>query len=112
MIETLYGLARLGYTNAKGMPPPLQLALVGREFSDVVVFRSPPRVVQRAVFGALASIGLAWLPCDLPTAFTHGAGSAGVTEPTGNRRVMSNESPTDSRDLRRRSSITTAGPLL
>src|ERR1700694_4121675 len=26
MIETLFGLARLGYTNSKGMPHPLQLA--------------------------------------------------------------------------------------
>jgi len=56
MIETLYGLARLGHTNAKGMPPPLQLALIGREFSDVIVFHSPPRAIQRAAFGALAPI--------------------------------------------------------
>jgi quercetin dioxygenase-like cupin family protein len=56
MIETLFGLARLGHTNAKGMPPPLQLALVAREFSDVIVFRSPPPVVQRAIFGVLAPI--------------------------------------------------------
>ena len=56
MIETLFGLARLGHTNAKGMPPPLQLALTAREFSDVIVFRSPPPAVQRALFGALAPI--------------------------------------------------------
>jgi quercetin dioxygenase-like cupin family protein len=56
MIETLFGLARLGHTNAKGMPHPLQLALFAREFSDVVVFRSPPLAVQRAVFAALAPI--------------------------------------------------------
>jgi len=54
MIETFFGLARLGHTNAKGMPHPLQLALVAREFSDVVVFRSPPPPVQRALFGVLA----------------------------------------------------------
>ena len=42
MIETMFGLARLGHTNAKGMPNPLQLALFAREFSDVIVFRSPP----------------------------------------------------------------------
>jgi len=36
------------------MPHPLQLALVAREFSDVVVFRSPPPPVQRALFGVLA----------------------------------------------------------
>jgi Cupin domain len=47
MVETLFGLARLGHTNAKGMPNPLQLALCAREFSDVVVFRRPPPAVQR-----------------------------------------------------------------
>jgi quercetin dioxygenase-like cupin family protein len=56
MIETLFGLASLGHTNAKGMPHPLQLALFAREFSDVIVFRTPPQPVQRALFGALAPI--------------------------------------------------------
>jgi len=56
MIETLFGLARLGHTNAKGMPSPLQLALFASEFSDVLEFRSPPPAVQRAVFGALAPL--------------------------------------------------------
>jgi quercetin dioxygenase-like cupin family protein len=56
MIETFFGLARLGHTDAKGMPNLLQLALSAREFSDVVVFRSPPPVLQGAMFGALAPI--------------------------------------------------------
>ncbi len=56
MIETFFGLARLGHTDSKGMPYPLQLALCAREFRDVVVFRSPPLAVQRAIFGALAPI--------------------------------------------------------
>jgi quercetin dioxygenase-like cupin family protein len=56
MIETLFGLARLGHTNAKGMPSTLQLALFAREFSDVIVFRSPPPALQRLIFGALAPI--------------------------------------------------------
>jgi len=56
MIETLFGLARLGYTNDKGMPNPLQLAVFAQEFSDVIVFRKPPPAVQRAIFGALAPI--------------------------------------------------------
>lgn len=56
MIETFFGLARLGHTDGKGMPYPLQLALSAREFSDVIVFRSPPLAVQRAIFGALAPI--------------------------------------------------------
>ena len=56
MIETLFGLARLGHVNAKGMPSPLQLALFASEFSDVLEFRSPPPAVQRAIFGALAPV--------------------------------------------------------
>jgi quercetin dioxygenase-like cupin family protein len=56
MIETLFGLASLGHTNATGMPDPLQLALFAREFSDVIVFRRPPRAMQRAIFGVLAPI--------------------------------------------------------
>ena len=56
MIETLFGLAREGHVNAKGMPNPLQLALTAQEFSDVIVFRRPPRPVQRLVFGALTPI--------------------------------------------------------
>jgi quercetin dioxygenase-like cupin family protein len=56
MIETMFGLARLGHTNAKGMPNPLQLALTAQEFSDVIMFRKPPAAVQRVIFGALAPI--------------------------------------------------------
>jgi quercetin dioxygenase-like cupin family protein len=56
MIETFFGLARLGHTDGKGMPNALQLALSALEFSDVIVFRSPPWAVQRAIFGALAPI--------------------------------------------------------
>jgi quercetin dioxygenase-like cupin family protein len=55
-IEILWGLGRLGYTNAKGMPNPLQLALFAREFSDVGVLRRPPPEIQGAIFGALAPI--------------------------------------------------------
>src|SRR5215470_15370930 len=53
MIETFYGLARLGHTDSKGMPYPLQLALCAREFADVIVFRSPPLVLQHVIFAAL-----------------------------------------------------------
>lgn len=56
MIETFFGLARLGHTDDKGMPNLLQLALTAREFSDVIVFRSPPPAVQRVIFGALTPI--------------------------------------------------------
>jgi mannose-6-phosphate isomerase-like protein (cupin superfamily) len=56
MIETMFGLARLGHTDAKGMPHPLQLALTAHEFSDVIQFRRPPAAVQRLLFSALAPI--------------------------------------------------------
>jgi quercetin dioxygenase-like cupin family protein len=56
MIETLFGLARLGYTDPKGMPRLLQLALIAREFRDVIIFRSPPLLVQRVLFGVLAPV--------------------------------------------------------
>lgn len=56
MIETLFGLARLGYADSKGLPRPLQLALFATEFSDVMVLRRPPRLVQHAIFGALGLI--------------------------------------------------------
>jgi quercetin dioxygenase-like cupin family protein len=56
MIETLFGLAREGHVNKRGMPNPLQLALFATEFSDVAVLRKPPAAVQRVLFGALAPI--------------------------------------------------------
>ncbi len=56
MVETLFGLARLGHTDNKGMPNMLQLAVFAQEFSDIVVFRSPPLAIQRALFGALVPI--------------------------------------------------------
>lgn len=56
MIETLFGLARDGHVNAKGMPNLFQLALTAQEFSDVIVFRKPPPAVQRVVFGVLGPI--------------------------------------------------------
>jgi mannose-6-phosphate isomerase-like protein (cupin superfamily) len=56
MIRTLWGLGADGRTNAKGMPGLLQIAAISAEFSDVIVFRRPPRIVQRIMFGALAPL--------------------------------------------------------
>ncbi len=56
MIETLFGLAREGHVNKRGMPHPLQLALFATEFSDVIVLRKPPAAVQRVLFRTLAPI--------------------------------------------------------
>jgi mannose-6-phosphate isomerase-like protein (cupin superfamily) len=57
MIATLFGLANAGRTNAKGMPDPFQLALIGREFADVIRFTKPPAAVQKVLFAILGSLG-------------------------------------------------------
>jgi quercetin dioxygenase-like cupin family protein len=51
MIETFFGLARVAYADGRNMRL-LELALWAREFSDVIVFRSPPLPVQRAVLAS------------------------------------------------------------
>jgi mannose-6-phosphate isomerase-like protein (cupin superfamily) len=56
-IQTSFALAIEGRTNADGMPGLLQLAVIGQEFADVIRFTSPPRWIQRALFGVLAPIG-------------------------------------------------------
>jgi quercetin dioxygenase-like cupin family protein len=59
MIETLFGLARDGHTNEKGMPDPLQLAMFATEFRDVLTLRRPPAAVQSLAFGLLRPIARA-----------------------------------------------------
>lgn len=59
MIETLFGLARDGYTNARGMPTPLQLVMFASEFRDVMVLRRPPAALQNFVFGILRPVARA-----------------------------------------------------
>ena len=56
MLETLFGLAEMGFVDAKGMPNLLQMSLIGREFSDTVQFKSPPPPVQKVVFDLLAPL--------------------------------------------------------
>jgi quercetin dioxygenase-like cupin family protein len=56
MIMNMFNLARDGRTNSHGMPSLLQLALLAREFDDVIRFTHPPRIVQRVLFAALAPI--------------------------------------------------------
>lgn len=56
MIETLWSLGALGRVNGKGMPDPLWLAAIAREYRDVIRFAKPPAVVQTALFGPLAAI--------------------------------------------------------
>lgn len=56
MIEAMWSLGALGRVNAKGMPDPLWLAAIGREYRDAIRFVKPPNVVQAAIFGPLAAV--------------------------------------------------------
>ena len=56
MIEALFSLGALGRVNAKGLPDPLWLAAIAREYRDVARFVRPPAVVQAALFGPLAAL--------------------------------------------------------
>jgi quercetin dioxygenase-like cupin family protein len=57
MVTTLFGLAKEGKTNEKGMPNLLQLAVISDEFKDVIQFVKPPVWVQSLLFGLLAPLG-------------------------------------------------------
>ncbi|HET8639187.1 MAG TPA: cupin domain-containing protein [Solirubrobacterales bacterium] len=59
MIENLFGLARDGHTNEKGLPDPLQLTMFATEFRDVLIFKRPPAAVQKVLFGVLRPIASA-----------------------------------------------------
>jgi mannose-6-phosphate isomerase-like protein (cupin superfamily) len=57
MVITLFGLALEGKTNKKGVPNPLQLAVIAQEFADVIQFMSPPPSAQKLLFGVMAPLG-------------------------------------------------------
>ncbi|HEU4657578.1 MAG TPA: cupin domain-containing protein [Capillimicrobium sp.] len=59
MIVALWGLANEGRTNAKGIPGPLQLAVIADAYGEDIVFTKPPRWVQRLMVAILAPIGRA-----------------------------------------------------
>jgi mannose-6-phosphate isomerase-like protein (cupin superfamily) len=56
LIGMLFGLANDGKVDRKGRPRPLQAAALMQEFSDVIVFTSPPPSVQRLAIGVLAPL--------------------------------------------------------
>ena len=55
--ETVWGLAKDGKVNDKGVPSLLRVALIAREYEDEFRLASPPWAVQRLLFGSLAPIG-------------------------------------------------------
>jgi quercetin dioxygenase-like cupin family protein len=56
MIRTMFALAMEGKTNDKGMPGLLQMALISREFDDVLQVMNPPLAVQRVLFALLTPL--------------------------------------------------------
>lgn len=56
MIESLWSLGALGRVNAKGLPDPLWLAAIAREYSDAIRFVKPPAPVRTVLFGPLAAL--------------------------------------------------------
>jgi quercetin dioxygenase-like cupin family protein len=73
--ETFFGLGQDGKTNRKGLPNPLQLAVLMREYEDEMRLARPPAVIQKIVSVPLAAVGRlrgyrAWYPQysgDVPT---------------------------------------------
>jgi mannose-6-phosphate isomerase-like protein (cupin superfamily) len=60
MIQTLWGMAAAGETDQQGAPRPLlRLAVVAKEFEREFQFVSPPRWLQKGLFGVLAPLGRA-----------------------------------------------------
>jgi quercetin dioxygenase-like cupin family protein len=57
--EQLFGLARDGKLGKRGIPNPLRLAVMAREYSDEVALAFIPRRIQRAFFAVLAPAGRA-----------------------------------------------------
>lgn len=57
LIETMFGLARDGKTNRKGMPNPLRLAVVARAHFDVVRLPFPPAWMQRVGLALGSPVG-------------------------------------------------------
>jgi quercetin dioxygenase-like cupin family protein len=85
-IVNTFGLAQDGRVNARGMPNLLQLAVLAREFDDVMRFTSPPRWVQRLLFGVLAPVArLLGYRGSYPEYLTRGPSAVVPVEPLGRR---------------------------
>jgi quercetin dioxygenase-like cupin family protein len=59
LIETMFTLAAEGKTNRKGLPNPLQLAVIAQAHFDTVRLPFPPVALQRAALAVGAPLGRA-----------------------------------------------------
>lgn len=92
MVGSMFGLARDGKVSPEGMPDPLQLAVMGREYRDVIVFAEPPQIVQKLTLPPLALIGRVlgrkpMYPEYLDTAETESPSPEALAELTGDGRL-------------------------
>lgn len=56
MIEAVFSLGALGKVNTSGVPDPIWLAAIAREYRDAIRVTKPPAAVQAALFGPLAAV--------------------------------------------------------
>ena len=56
MFEHLFALARAGKTNARGLPPPLHMALLAHDYCDEAAIPLLPRASQRAILAGPAAL--------------------------------------------------------
>lgn len=57
MLTSIWGEVRDGGAGGPRMPGPLQMAVTGAAYRDVMVAATPPRWVQEVLFATLAPIG-------------------------------------------------------
>jgi quercetin dioxygenase-like cupin family protein len=102
MIEAIWSLGALGRVNAKGMPDPLWLASIAREYRDVIRFTKPPAAVQAALFAPLAAIARR-AGRDPLAAGLHGpAAPCAIADPGADGLATLLERPVGTRDARGR----------
>ena len=74
VIETMFSLAADGKTNRKGMPNPLQLAVIANAHFDTVQLPFPPAIVHKlglalgAPLGRLLGYGATYVPGEAASA--------------------------------------------
>ena len=78
LIETMFSLAADGKTNRKGMPNPLQLAVIAQAHFDTVQLPFPPAIVQRIGLALGSPLGrvLGYQPVYVPAPAPVGAPAA------------------------------------
>jgi quercetin dioxygenase-like cupin family protein len=102
MIEALWSLGALGRVNAQGMPDPLWLAAIAREYRDAIRFVRPPATVQAALFGPPAAIAHRTGRDPLAPELHGPAGACAIPDPGEDGLATLLARPVRTRDARRR----------